>query len=67
MGERHVVRLRIPGPEAPKVADRLVNGLEEAEFRIPGQIVADIVTNGAPTSLDDGAVEVVIEALTVEE
>ncbi|MEO6360274.1 MAG: hypothetical protein ABIO43_06845 [Sphingomicrobium sp.] len=67
IGERHQVRLRIPGPEALQVAERLTSGLDEAEFHIPGQIVADIICKDLPRALVDGSVEVEIEALTVEE
>lgn len=67
MGEQHQVRLRIPGPEALDVATRLTDGLEEAEFTISGQIVADILTKGPPKAMSDGSVEVAIEALTIAE
>lgn len=67
MGERHRVRLRIPGPGAPDVVARLTDGLEEAEFEIGGQIVADIALSGKPQARDDGSIEVAIEALTVAE
>jgi hypothetical protein len=67
MGERHDVRLRIPGPDALMIADRLTQGLQEAEFAIAGHIVADIVCKGKPRSLGDGSIEIAIEALTVEE
>lgn len=67
MGERHQVRLRIPGPEALEVARRLTDGLEEAEFTITGQIVADIICLGAPKAQKDGSVELSIEALTIAE
>jgi len=67
MGERHRVRLRVPGPEAPAIMARLTDGLEEAEFEIPGQIVADIALTGRPQARNDGSVEVAIEALTIAE
>ncbi|QIK77834.1 hypothetical protein G7077_01800 [Sphingomonas piscis] len=65
MGERHVVSLRVPGPEAPAVVARLTDGIEEAEFTIPGQIVADIALTGAPQARNDGSIEVSLEALTI--
>ena len=49
------------------IADRLTQGLQEAEFAIAGHIVADIVCKGKPRSLGDGSIEIAIEALTVEE
>ncbi|MEO5774094.1 MAG: hypothetical protein ABIQ32_08260 [Sphingomicrobium sp.] len=67
MGERHQIRVRIPGPEALCVAERLTSGIEDAEFEIAGQIVADIVVKGAPKAQPDGSVEVAIEALTIAE
>lgn len=67
VGERHQLRLRIPGPGAAEIADRIASGLEDAEFAIPNQIVADIQTRGAPQALADGSIEISIDALTVEE
>jgi len=66
-GERHRIDLRIPGPNASAVARLLTEGLEEAEFAVPGQIVADIAVDGAIVEHADGAVSLCIEALTVEE
>ena len=66
-GERHRVDLRIPGPAAGAVAGLLTDGLDEAEFSIPGHIVADIAVDGAMVEHPDGAVSLRIEALTVEE
>jgi hypothetical protein len=66
-GERHRVDLRIPGPGAAAVARLLTHDLGEAEFTIPGQIVADIAVDGAMIEHPDGAVSLTIEALTVEE
>ena len=67
IGERHRVQLRIPGPGAREIANQLTDGIEDAEFRIPGQIVADIQQSAASRAMADGSVEVSIEALTVEE
>jgi hypothetical protein len=66
-GERHVIQLRVPGPDAGSVVTRLCDGLEEAEFSIPGVIVADIGVAGAPSHALDGSISVRIEALTVVE
>ena len=66
-GERHMIRLRIPGPGAKAVADSLLDGLEDADFAIPRQIVADIGVDGAIIEHPDGALSVNIEALTVAE
>ncbi|MEO8176256.1 MAG: hypothetical protein ABI626_06315 [Sphingomicrobium sp.] len=67
VGERHRLRLRIRGPGARQLVGRLIDGLEEAEFAIPGQIVADIALAGAPARDHDGSFGLEIEALTVAE
>jgi hypothetical protein len=41
------------------------NGLEDAEFSIPGVIVADIALLGEPERALDGSTIVTVEALTV--
>jgi hypothetical protein len=65
VGERHEIAIRIPGPFAPALAAALCDGLVEAEFSIPGHIVADIVVADGPTQFADGSVSLSIEALTV--
>jgi hypothetical protein len=67
VGERHHFQLRIPGPDSAQVAKRLCDGLEDAEFSIPGQIVADISVPGEPMSENDGSTNISIEALTIAE
>ena len=67
MGERHVMDLRIPGPDSASVAARLTDGLADAEFAIPGQIVADIGLERAALENPDGSISLFIEALTVAE
>ena len=64
-GERHELELRIPGPDSRLVFDRMCDGLEDAEFSIPGVIVADISLTGPPAFAPDGSMTVIIEALTV--
>ena len=64
-GERHCFGLRIVGPDAAAVAARLTGGLAEAEFAIPGQIVADIALSAPPATAADGAISVAIEVLTL--
>ena len=65
-GERHELELRIPGPDSRLVVDRMCDGLEDAEFSIPGVIVADIAVAGEIKSGFDRSTTVTIEALTVE-
>lgn len=67
IGERHHFWLRVPGTDSAAVVERMCRGLEEAEFSIPGQIVADIRPVGEPARASDGSTSVLIEALTVEE
>ena len=66
LGERHEAEFRITGADAA-VAAGIANGLTDAEFAIPGQIVADIALVGRPHAASDGATVVRIEALTVAE
>lgn len=64
-GERHMLELRVPGPDSREIVERMCAGLEEVEFSIPGIIVADIAVAGAPSRALDGSTVVTIEALTV--
>ena len=66
-GERHEISLRIPGPDAAAIVDSLSTGLDDADFAIPGQIVADITVVRLPQVQPDGAIVIEIEALTVAE
>ena len=67
VGERHEITLRLTGAEAGLGADRLGAGLADAEFAIPGHIVADIAIVGNVREAKDGSVIVSIEALTIAE
>ena len=64
-GERHHIALRVTGPDSSQVTERMCAGLEDAEFSIPGLLVADIRTVGKPRRTPDGATELIIEALTI--
>lgn len=64
-GERHHIDLRVTGPGAPQVVERMCEGLTDAEFSIPGIIVADVGILRGPELASDGSVTVAIEALTV--
>jgi 3,4-dihydroxy-2-butanone 4-phosphate synthase len=66
IGEQHKIRLRIPAPDAQETVARLVNGIEDSEFSVPGHVVADIALAGEPERGDDGSVTLAIEALTVQ-
>jgi hypothetical protein len=67
VGERHVISLRLVGPKAGDTLNRLTEGLADAEFAIPGQIVADIALASPPRDEDGGVIIVELEALTVAE
>ena len=67
IGEQHRIRLRIPGPDASDIVARLVNGLEESEFSIPGHVVADVALAGEPERQAENSLSLTIEALTVAE
>src|SRR5262245_206318 len=67
IGERHDMELWRPGPYADRLVMSLTDGLDEAEFSIAGQIVADIGLKRPPTINHDGSITLQIEALTVAE
>ena len=67
VGERHEIGLTITGPEAQGAARALLNGLDEYEFDVAGQIVADIRVAGEPVHAADGSIAIFLEALTVAE
>ena len=64
-GERHQIELRVPGSQSAAIVARMCSGLEEAEFSIPGVIVADIGVTDTRSHILDGSTSVTIEALTV--
>ena len=67
VGERHQLALRIAAPDAAAIAARVTDGLGDAEFTIPGQVVADVACEGEPKLASDGCVTLRIEALTIED
>lgn len=66
-GERHELDLRLTGAEADAAAHSLCEGLDDAEFAIPGLIVADIGLAEPFRPAADGSIEVRLEALTIAE
>ena len=64
-GERHQIELRVTAPDSRLIVDRMCAGLEDAQFSIPGVIVADIGVAGEIKSGFDRSTTVMIEALTV--
>jgi hypothetical protein len=67
IGERHEMELRIPAPDAELLCARITAGLDDAEFAIPGQIVADIGLARPPQENPDRSISLFIEALTIAE
>ena len=65
VGERHQFRFAIRGPGARALMNRLTNGLEDAEFDIPGHVVADLSVERAPGHSSEEMLPVCIEALTI--
>ena len=64
-GERHLIELRVSEPYSQEVTQRMCAGLEDAEFSIPGVIVADIGVAGTPSRCVDGSTTLTIQALTI--
>jgi len=67
IGEQHEISLRLPSGDADSIVARLGENLEDVEWQIPGQIVADIALDGPPVVSDDGSVVLNMEALTIAE
>ena len=65
-GEQHRLLLHIAGPDAGPACSRLTDGLQDAEFALPGHIVADIRAE-RQAEADDGSITVAVEALTIAE
>lgn len=66
-GERHHIGLRVTGRDSGPAVERMCAGLADAEFSIPGLIVADIAVLEEARRAPDGSTTVTIEALTVSE
>ena len=66
-GQRHQISLRVTGRESVEAVGRMCRGLEDAEFSIPGLLVADIGVLSGPRRALDGSTELTIEALTIAE
>jgi hypothetical protein len=64
-GERHQLHLRVPAPDSLYIVERMCKGLEDAEFSIPGVIVADIAVTDTPRLALDGSTSLTVEALTI--
>lgn len=67
VGERHQMRFKLHGAGAGDLLERFSAGLEDADFSISGQVVADIALEGEPAREGDGSISLTIEALTIAE
>lgn len=65
IGERHELALRILGPDARQAVHCMTAGLADAEFSIPGHLVADVAVRGDPQFAADGSAALTIDALTI--
>ena len=66
IGERHEARMRICGPDADAILAKVIADLDDADFKIPGHVLADIaVTENESDS--DGSRMLLIEALTLRD
>ena len=66
-GEQHKANFVISGPDPLDFADLWLAGLPDAEFDMPRGFVADIEVTTPPRVREDGAVEVEISALTLDD
>jgi hypothetical protein len=66
VGEQHRLLLHLIGPDAGLACRRLMDGLEVAEFALPGHVVADISAQQRPDAAD-GSIVIAVEALTIAE
>lgn len=67
VGERHQIGLRVPGADSDSIARRITEGVEDAEFAIRGQIVADVALARPLHHESDGSISLELEALTISE
>ena len=67
IGERHEICLIILPPDSGSASARITDQLGEAEWRIAGQIVADVGLAAPSRSNPDGSMTINLEALTIAE
>jgi hypothetical protein len=65
-GEQHRLLLHVLGRDAESAYLRLTDGLEDADFSLPGHIVADIRAERR-SATGDGSIIIAVEALTIAE
>ncbi|ANI78278.1 hypothetical protein [Sphingobium sp. EP60837] len=64
-GRRHVIALRLSGPDAQERRAVFAAGLEEAEWSLPRHFVADITIDGGHSAPQEEVIE--LSALTIED
>lgn len=64
-GRRHIIMLRICGPDAKAQGERFAAGLEEAEWTLPRHFVADIIIDACRSGPNEERIE--LSALTIED
>lgn len=70
IGAQHAMTMRIGGPDALDRAARLAGALPDAEIRLAGHILADLVVDGVETGQDQAGAPFALlrlAALTVED
>jgi hypothetical protein len=65
VGERHMLALKLMGDDAMQKAEAFAQVIPEHEFTLPRLLVADIAVSAIQTV--DGGVELMVEALLLEE
>lgn len=64
-GRRHVIALRICGPDAKDRRAKFTMGLEDAEWMLPRHFVADIIIDSSRSAPGEEWIE--LSALTIED
>jgi hypothetical protein len=64
-GRRHVICLRLCGPDAAERRARFAQGLEEAEWRLTRHFVADITIDAVQSAPREERID--LSALTIED
>lgn len=64
-GRRHIIRLRLCGPDAAGRRSRFAQGLEEAEWSLPRHFVADITIDDVQSTAGEEWID--LSALTIED
>jgi hypothetical protein len=66
-GEKHLAGFVVTGPNPEAFADLWLAGIKDAEFELPRGFLADIEVTSRRIRMEDGALEVEIAALTLDD